>query len=194
MRGTAENGTGTHMGYVYLRWVFLSSRVSPYIYISLFLCCWANWFRDNVVKKDWKMGAPQDVILPEEGSELDCAAQHFGLLFVWLTESWFPSQTTQSCCSETQPEADGGNFPVSTKASLPPLAAVALCWDLRLEHHWCGQLLQVPNQWGLDQKTAAWQGSSCPIEAKITPNFIRILYRKCTDIRCGKTQDFTTVK
>ena len=33
------------------------------------------------------MGAPQDVILPEEGSELDCAAQHFGLLFVWLTES-----------------------------------------------------------------------------------------------------------
>ena len=96
------------------------------------------------------------------GSELGCAAQHFGLLFVWLTESSFPSQTTLSCCAEAQPEADGENFPVSTKASLPPLAAVAVCWDLRLEHHWCGQLPQVPNQWELNQKTAAWHTKSCP--------------------------------
>lgn len=102
------------------------------------------------------------MILTEEGSELDCAAQHFGLLFVWLTESLFPSQTTLSCCAETQPEADGENFSVSTKASLPLLAAVAVCWDLRLEHHWCGRLPQVLNQCELNQKTAVWQGSSCP--------------------------------
>lgn len=183
-----------NMGYVYLRWVFLSSRVSPYIYISLFLCCWANWFRDNVVKKDWKMGAPQDVILPEEGSELDCAAQHFGRLFVWLTESWFPSQTTQSCCSETQPEADGGNFPVSTKASLPHISSSSCLLGLETGTPLVWPTSPSSQPMGAWPETAAWQGSSCPIEAKITPNFIRILYRKCTDVRCGKTQDFTTVK
>ena len=41
------------MGYVYLRWVFLPLRVSPYIY--LFFC--VVELTDSETKKDWKMGA-----------------------------------------------------------------------------------------------------------------------------------------
>ena len=46
MRGTAENGTGTQRG-LCLPKMGISVIEGLTLHIYLFLCCWANWFRDK---------------------------------------------------------------------------------------------------------------------------------------------------
>lgn len=188
-----------HLGHVYLRWIFLTAMEGlAYIYIYLFCAAELIGSKTMLYERSRKMEAWWVVTLTEvspfllltafewqRGTWDTPGAQHFG--FHWM-DHWQLLFCAVMLMGWDPPEGDGENFPVITKASLPPSGAVAVCWDLTLEHHWCGQFAQLLNQWELKQQRAEWQGSSwCQNWShKITsqrnkegshPSFVRILYR-----------------
>lgn len=168
------------------------------MYIS-FLCCWANWFRGNVEWKEWKMEAWWVVTLTEVSPFL------LFITFEWQRGIWdtpgcslYGSLITHFLCCRADGlrpirERDGENFPVITKASLPPIGAIAVCWDLTLEHHWCGQFAQLLNQWELNQQRAEWQGSSWCQKIKAKKITSTMKQREITSKFCKNSTQISTV-